>query len=616
MNRKQRRVARGQVQAVPGRAAPTASAGPAGEIAERFAVALSHHRAGRLVEAETHYRQICELDPDHIESLHLLGMLARQAGRNDVAIDFIGRVLALRPDFADAHNGLGAVLVAQGKPAQALACFERALALKPDYAEAHYHRGIALTRMNRLEEAVTSYARALALVPDYHEAHNGLGAALLAGNKPAEALASFERSLALAPNQVEALNNRGSALRVLDRPAEALASYDRVLAIAPRSAEAHYNRGNVLLGLERHAEALDSFERALAIKPDYAEALNNRGNALRILARHAEALASFDQAVGLAPDHAETHWNRACLQLLLADFDAGWNEYEWRWRTQEFAPWRRDFAQPLWLGEAPLAGKTILLHAEQGLGDAIQFVRYLPRVAAMAAEAVLEVHAPLVDLLRGIGGASTVVARGEKLPAFDCHCPLASLPLAFKTRLETIPAAIPYLGLSEDRAHKWRQKLPRRGMRRVGIAWAGNPAFKGDRTRSIGLPRFSPLLACAGVELISLQRDLREGDRDILCNHPHVVRPGEAMEDFDDTAAIMSSLDLVISSDTSVVHLAGAMGKPVWVLLQYDADWRWLLGRSDSPWYPTARLFRQPRIGDWESVVAWVKAELAATFAG
>jgi hypothetical protein len=229
---------------------------------------------------------------------------------------------------------------------------------------------------------------------------------------------------------------------------------------------------------------------------------------------------------------------------------------------------------------------------------------------------VLEVQPALMPLLADAAGASLMMGRGEKLPAFDCHCPLASLPLAFKTRLATIPAAIPYLSASDERMTRWRQRLPRASRRRIGIAWAGNPAFKGDRTRSIGLSRFSPLLSAADVELFSLQRDLRAGDRDILRDHPHVVQLGEAMADFADTAAIISVLDLVISSDTSIVHLAGAMGKPVWVLLQYDADWRWLIGRDDSPWYPGARLFRQPAVDDWESVVVRVLAELAATPAG
>jgi tetratricopeptide (TPR) repeat protein len=615
MNRKQRRAAKSQGKAAPGCSAPAAAADSPGPIAQRFALALAHHQAGRLDQAESLYRQICTLEPGHVESLYLLAVLARQGGRNEVAIDLIGRVLALRPDFAQAHHDLGAILLVQDKPDEAIACLERAVALKPDYAEAHYNQGIALMRVNRLTDAARCYERALALAPDFADAHNGLGALLLVEDKPAEALACFERALALKPDHLEALNNRGSVLRNLKRLAPALASYDLALAIKPDYAEAHYNRGNVLLGLMRPAEALLSFERALAIKPDYAQALHNRGNALRILQRHAQALASFDQAVAINQDYAETRWNRACLRLLLADFERGWKEYEWRWKTQEFASGRRDFAQPQWRGEEPLAGRTILLHAEQGYGDAIQFVRYAPLVAALGAKVILEVPRPLTALFSRIAGVSLVIGRGDKLPELDCHCPLVGLPLAFKTRLETIPASTAYLSAARDRVIKWRQRLPQPRARRIGIAWAGNPAFAGDQTRSIGLTRFSPLLSVAGVEFLSLQRDLREGDRDILRSHSHVLQVGDPIEDFDDAAAIMSSVDLVISSDTSVAHLAGAMGKPVWVLLQYDADWRWLVGRSDSPWYPTARLFRQPGIDDWESVVARLIGELRTVVA-
>jgi tetratricopeptide (TPR) repeat protein len=528
-----------------------------------------------------------------------------------------GPVPALAPDAAEAHHRQGIALLLQHKPAEAMVCFERVLAVQPDSAQAHYHLGIALMQTNRLDDAAAHYARALAINPDYAEAHVGLGAVRMGQEKGPEkftqALACFERALAIQPGNVDALNNRGSALRSLKRFEEALESYDQVVAIKPDHVEALYNRGNVLQGLKRHGEALASFERALAIRPDYVQALNNRGNALRVLRRHQEALASFERALAIKPDYAETHWNRSCLWLLLADFAAGWKEYEWRWRTQEFAPWRRDFAPPLWLGEAPLDGQTILLHAEQGLGDAIQFLRYLPLVAARAAKVIVEVQAPLKALLAGLSGierAAAIVVRGEKLPHFDCHCPLASLPLAFQTRLDTIPATVPYVSASQDRLSKWRQRLPQSGKRRIGIAWAGNPAFKGDEPRSIGLARLSPLFGAGGVEFLSLQRDLREGDRDILRRHPQVMQLADAIADFADTAALMSPVDLVISSDTSVVHLAGAMGKPVWVLLHSDADWRWLIDRGDSPWYPTARLFRQPEIDDWESVVARVAEEL------
>jgi tetratricopeptide (TPR) repeat protein len=684
MNRKERRAAKSQGNADPGRPATAGSAGSSRQITERLAQALAHHRAGRLVEAEALYRQIQAVAPRHVDNLYLLGVLLGQRGRADLAIDMMGEVLTLKPDFVQAHNDLGVLLLAQSKPTEAMACFERALALKLDSAEANFNQGVALAQLDRLDDAATRYERALTLKPEYHEAHynlgnvhkrqgrlgdaslryrralalrpdymaahNAQGAVLLLQDEPRQALACFEQALALEPDNVEALNNRGSALRRMKLPAEALASFERALALKPDFAQAHYNRGNALQDLERPAEALASFEQALAIRPRYPEALNNRGNALRELNRPAEALASFDQALALKPDlteahydrglalvdlgrpaealasygnalaldpdHVETHWNRSWLRLRLADFDAGWEEYEWRWRTRDAAHFRRDFAQPLWLGEAPLAGKTILLHDEQGFGDAIQFVRYVPLVAARAGKVILEVQPPLKALLSKAAGAARVLGRGEELPAFDCHCPLVSLPLAFKTRLDTIPTTVPYLSASDDRVTKWRQRLPSSGKPRIGIAWAGSPAFKGDRTRSIGLPRFAPLLAAAGVEFYSIQRELRAGDREILSSHPHVVHLGDTIADFDDTAAIISLLDLVISSDTSVVHLAGAMGKPLWILLQYVADWRWLLDRRDSPWYPTARLFRQPEMGDWESVVARVGRELTSLGAG
>jgi tetratricopeptide (TPR) repeat protein len=607
MNRKQRRVAKSQGSGGPASAGPAGSSGP---IAERLALGLAHHRAGRVVEAEALYRQIRAIDPGHVHGLYLLAVLMGQTGRTDPAIDLMGQVLLRKPDFAQAHNDLGVLLLAQGKTAGAMACFERALARKPDYAEASYNQGIALARMNRLDDAVNCYERALALKPSYHEALYNLGNILKTQGRLADASRRYRQALAHKADYAEAHNGLGAVLLLQNEPGPAMACFERALALKPDNVEARNNLGSALRNLNRPSEAVECYDRALALKPDYVEALNNRGNALQALNRVAEAMASFDKALAINPDYDEAHLNRSCLRLLSGDFEPGWEEYEWRWRTRATAPWRRDFAQPLWVGEEPLADRTILLHDEQGFGDAIQFVRYLPLVAARAAKVILEVQPPLKALLSRVAGAALVRGRGEDLPAFDVRCPLLSLPLAFKTRLDTIPATVPYVSASEDRIIKWKQRLPPEGKRRIGIAWAGNPAFSGDRTRSIGLPRFAPLLSVEGVELYSIQRDLRDGDRDILRSHPGVVQLGDAMEDFDDTAAIISLLDLVISSDTSVVHLAGAMGKPVWVLLQHVADWRWLMDRDDSPWYPTARLFRQPAIDDWESVVARVMREL------
>jgi tetratricopeptide (TPR) repeat protein len=566
---------------------------------------------GRHAEALASYDKALGLRPDFAEALYHRGVVLRRLERPADALASFERALSIKPDYVDAHVDRGYALEDLRRPAEALASYDRALAIRRDHARAHCNRGGVLRDLRRPAEALASYDQALAIKPDYVEAFNNRGLALLDLQRRAEALASFERALALRPGHVRALNNRGNTLQDLERPAEALASYDQALAIQPRYAQAHYNRGTVLRDLHRPGEALASFDQALAINPGHVDALNNRGLVLRELDRPREALSSYDRALSLDANYAEAHSNRSCLRLLLGDFDRGWEEFEWRWRTPACAPWRRDFVQPLWRGEEPLAGRTILLHAEQGFGDAIQFARYAPLVAARGAKVVLEAPPPLTALFSRIEGVSSVVGRGEKLPDFDCHCPLLSLPLAFKTGRATIPATVPYLSAREERVRAWRQRLPETGMRRVGIAWAGNANFKGDQTRSIGLARLSPLLAVPGVAFFSLQRELRAGDRDILRSNPHVTHMGDAVEDFSDTAAIMACLDLVISSDTSVAHLAGALGRPVWILLQYVADWRWLLDRQDSPWYPTARLFRQPALDGWESVIRQVGDALA-----
>jgi tetratricopeptide (TPR) repeat protein len=564
----------------------------------------------RHEEAVASYDKALTLHPKYAEALYNRGMALRKLKRFVEALASFERALEIKPDDVDALNGRGFTLQDLRRPLEALASYDRALAIRPDHAGALYSRASVLRDLHRPAEALASYDRVLAIRPDYVEALNNRGLVLLDLHRPAEALASFDRALAIRPDHASALNNRGNTLQDLQRPAEALASYDKLLTIRPDHAEAVYNRGVVLRDLHRLAEALASFDKALSINPDHVDALNNRGVVLRDLNRPVEALASYDRALSIDPDNAETHSNRSCLRLLLGDLDRGWEEFEWRWRVRDFARWRRGFAEPLWHGDEPLEGRTILLHAEQGFGDAIQLARYVPLVAAKGARVVLEVPPPLKDMCARIAGAGLVIGRGETLPAFDCHCPLLSLPLAFKTRLDTIPATVPYLSVSEERVDKWKRQLPETGMRRIGIAWAGNSKFKGDQTRSIGLVQLSPLLSVPGIEFLGLQKDLREGDRDILRHNSHVKYVGDAIEDFDDTAAIMSSADLVISSDTSVAHLAGAMGKPVWVLLQFVADWRWLLDRADSPWYPTARLFRQPKAGDWPSVIRRVREEL------
>ena len=572
---------------------------------------LELHGRGRLNEAETLYAEILAVKPDHFDALHMLGLLKLQCGKPVEALRLIAAALHAKPVSAEALLNHGNVLNALNRHEEALASYDQALAIKPRYAEALNNRGSALGRLTRHEEALTSYERALKIKPDYAEALYNQGNALRTLNRDEDALNSYERALAIRPDHAKAHNNRGNALHKLGRHQEALTSYERALALQPDFVEALSNRGSVLQILGRLEEALASQARALALKPDYAEALYNQGNALVMLGRHREALASYGRALAIKPDHAEAQWNQGLARLRLGDFRAGWKQYEWRWQRPDGVKSQRSFAQPVWTGQQSLQGKTILLHAEQGLGDTIQFVRYAALVARRGAKVILEVQRTLKLLLARVEGIAGIVGRGEELPAFDLHCPLLSLPLAFGTELSTIPASVPYLTAADDRIETWSARLPPRKGLRVGIAWSGNSKHKDDRNRSIALARLAPLFDAPGVQFVSLQKDARDGEAEALRDIPGLLDLGPELKDFADTAALISLIDLVISVDTSTAHLAGAMGKPVCVLLPFSPDWRWLLEREDSPWYPTARLFRQPMIGDWESVIGRMRRELA-----
>jgi Tfp pilus assembly protein PilF len=426
-----------------------------------------------------------------------------------------------------------------------------------------------------------------------------------------EAATIYAAVLAADGNHVDALRNLSIIRRHERKFDEALALIRRAIAVAPKSAEAHDQLGNILQALNRPAEAIGWHERAIALRPDYVEAYNNLGIALAALHRLADAIAQYEKALALKADYAEVHYNESIARLGLGDFAAGWRKYEWRWDRFNSQHQRRNFPQPLWLGGESIEGKTILLHADQGLGCTLQFIRYLPLVARRGARAVIEVQRPLVPLLAGLPDAPAIVARGDRLPDFDFHCPLLSLPLAFATTIETIPADVPYLAAPAPEIARWRAQLPRDGAALVGLAWAGNPGHANDHNRSIALRHLLPLLRMPGIRFVSLQHELRAGDAQLL-DQANVLRIGERVANFADTAAVVSCLDVVITVDTAIAHLAGALGKPTWVLLPFSPDWRWFLDRSDSPFYPTARLFRQPAADDWESVAAQVGDALNA----
>jgi tetratricopeptide (TPR) repeat protein len=571
---------------------------------------LIEFQRGKFEEAHRLIRQALRINPRSAKAYSNLALVLQQLNRLDDALMSLDRALAVEPDFLLALNNRGHVLWRLKRSQEALASLDRALALKPDYVDALCNRGNALVELQRFDEALASYNRALSVDPKDAPALNNRANVLWALERRDEAMQDYDRALAIAPEDLSILKDRGAALGFLKRTEEALECFDRALELKPDDPYFLYKRGNALSELQRHEEALAVLDRAFELAPDDADGLGDRGNVLSALQRHAEAIASYDKALQLAPDSAIAHWNRGLALLRVGDYEQGWQEYEWRSKLKTSTRSRQEFTQPRWRGELPLEGKTILLFWEQGFGETLQFVRYVPQVVALGAKVILQVQPPLKKLLENIDPAVTVTASEENLPPFDLQCPLMSLPAAFKTRLDTIPARTPYLSVAPEPIAKWRERLPQGRPLRIGLVWAGNPEFLADRSRSIGLLPLLPLLSVPRVQFISLQKDLRPGDEELLRQHPQLAHFGDQLNDFSDTAAIMSQLDLVISSDTACAHLAGALGRPVWVLLQKQPDWRWMFDREDCPWYPSAGLFRQPIAGDWDSVVRKVAAAL------
>jgi tetratricopeptide (TPR) repeat protein len=628
MNRKQRRAgARLGEQ-------DRAAGGPATPIAGWLSGALAYQRAGRTAEAERICRQILSIDPGHAQTLHLLGLIEHQAGRSDEAIQCIRMAIARDGKDPAFHHNLGNILRARGRPAEALTCyehaialaprsvdtlynlgnvcqdlarperaiafFERALRLKPDAIEVHNNLGTALQQVGRLDEAIACYRKVLALRPDAVETLDNLASALRAQGQLEAAQACYERALALRPKRVESLVGLGVVLRDQGRLEEAVARYERVLGLAPDHPETCNNLGVALVDLGRPEEAIAQYQRALVAQPDRAETHSNLGIAFERQGRQAEALACYERALALRPGYAEAHFNRSHALLLTGQFDEGWQEYEWRFAV---ARYDRKFDRPSWSGK-PLAGRRILIHAEQGFGDTLQFVRFVPAVAERGGRVLLEVPAPLLRLAGTVAGVSELVAAGDQLPAFDCHSPLLSLPRILKTNLATIPDAVPYLSIPAEVSGAWAERISAVPGLRAGIVWAGTTVG------AIDLRLLQPLWDVAGISWFSLQVGDRSGDVALL-DGARIADLSPWLADFAETAAAICRLDLVITVDTSVAHLAGALGRPVWLLLPYAPDWRWLLERDDSPWYPTARLFRQKQAGDWPSVAGDIAAALA-----
>jgi len=511
---------------------------PEQQILER---ALGHHAAGRLAEAEALYDQILQADPNQHDALHLLGVIAHQVGKHEIAVDLIGK----------------------------------ALAIKPDHAEAHHNLGNALTGLGRNEDAAKSYRQATIIKPDYAAAHYALG----------------------------------NALRGLGRATEAIDSYNEALALNPDLAEAFYNLGITLKQQGRLDDAVTAYKEALVITPDYVDALYNLGNTLQALGKIDAAIAAYDKVLTINPEHVNGRYNLGLAQLLMGDFESGFENYKLRWQTAQLSRYRRPYRQPLWNGH-DLIDQTLFLYPEQGLGDFIQFSRYVSLAAQKAARVIVEVPTALVCLYPSLPGADVVIETGQSPGEFDVHFPLLDLPGLFTTNPQNIPASENYLTATGDLTEKWRNRLAAHKQFRVGLIWAGRPGHSNDKNRSIDPALIAPLLEIDGVKFFSLQVE-RDGEAAKVFG-PKVIDLAADLTTFAETAALMSNLDLIISVDSSPAHLAGALGRPVWTLLPYLPDWRWGLNRDDSPWYPSMRLLRQQKHGDWQAVIERLGQELKA----
>lgn len=586
---------------------------------------------GNAMLAEVLCRDVLRQSPGHGDASSLLGLMRAQAGKLDEAAELLAQACRAQPGSAPHHFNLGLVLQQSHRYADALAAFDATLQISPEAAPVHHQRGLALKNLDRLDEALHAYDQAIARQPaftaalnnkatvlrrlgryreavdgyrealehspDHAEIWSNLGLALSCAHQQAQALQAFERARALGDQTPETLMNIGVMLNELHRPGEALPFLSDAVLAMPQDASARLNLGNALAGLDRMDEALAHFHHVLEHHGhNDADAALNIANALRDTERCDEALGWYQRALDNGAPNDLVRWNRSLCLLSLGRYQEGWRDYEARRRLPALGNGPRSFTQPQWSGE-PVAGKTVLLHAEQGFGDTIQFCRYAKHVSALGARVVLEVQPPLLELLACLEGVDEWIAQGQPLPAFDLHCPLMSLPLALGTVVETIPATAPYLQADTALAAHWRNTLHRPGRLQVGVAWAGNPDNWNDRRRSIPFEQFRAALP-ESADFWSLQKSTPQTQG----SSGAPVRIFERTE-FAHTAAQIMALDLVVTVDTSLAHLAGALGRPVWILLPRPADMRWLLERNDSPWYPSARLLRQHQQGQWDGVL-------------
>ncbi len=597
-------------------------------INPNFAPCHSNHgnalkELGRYSEAIASYDKAISLQADDAYTHSNRGVALQELGRTEEALASYDRAISFNPYSAETYSNRGVVLQELGRLEEAVESYDFAISLKPDFAKAYFNRGNILQELGRFDESLNDYRKVISLNSDTAEVHFNCGNVLKELGRFEEALESYENAIRLDPNWPEAYCNRGNALQELNQFNEALLSFNKAIQLKADYSEAYSNRGNVLQELGRLDESLESYDKAIQISPNLLDAHSNRGLCLEKLKRLSESLDSYDKALQISPNQADIRWNKSLTLLLSGNYEEGWKQYEWRWKNQLLTASKnkRDFSQPLWLGEQPLKNKTILIYSEQGLGDTIQFSRYISLVAKCGANVIFEVQAPLVKLLRGLEGVNQIVSKGFTLPPFDYQCPLMSLPLAFKTNLDTIPNKVPYIFAEKNKIDYWQKKINPINKLKIGLVWNGG--FRPDQPklwsvnerRNVPISLISAALSNLNVNFYSLQKGepaeseilLRENE---LWPKKNFVNYSQELHDFSDTAALIENLDLIISVDTSTAHLAAAMGKPVWLLNRYDTCWRWLIDRDDSTWYSSLKVYRQPKNNNWDSVLEKIKTDI------
>jgi tetratricopeptide (TPR) repeat protein len=609
--------------------------------------AVQLHQSGNLSEAESLYRKILVVDPAHADALHLLGVTAYQTGQNSRAIEYIQKAIGINPSMPQYYNNLGNAFLNSEETDEAVKCFEDALRINPDYIEACNNLGNALKNKGETERALDYYTKAIVLNPDYIPVINNLANLLKKLGRTDEAVIHYKKAISLDPGVSETYFNLADALKDLDMFDDAIEQYRQAISIRPDFAEAYSDLGNILKKIKKYDEAIENYRKAISLKPDFAEAYNNLSDTYRVLGKFSESVdlglkaiqvkpdfesayvnlgniylaqgnynASIEQyqkAIEIRPNYPDAHYNMGLLLLLMGEFEEGWKEYGWRFKSKEIADQigYRDLGIPVWNG-TPLNGRTILIMSEQGFGDQIQFARYIPLIKEMGGRVLFECHKELMPLFESFEGIDRLLEKpynsdsGENT---DVCVQLLNLPGIFGAKLDNMLADVPYLKADPGSADKWESRFNRASIK-IGIVWAGNPKHSNEGNRSCKLSDFTLLSSIPDVELFSLQKDGMNGNYESHLSAMKVIDLGKEIGDFNDTASIIEKLDLVISVDTSVAHLAGSLGRPVWTLLPFIPDWRWMLDREDTPWYPTMKLFRQREPGDWEDVLNRVTVKL------